>query len=250
MDPIDRNSFLFDFAKASPSISCLILNHSGSPEKLQTNLTSIDLLCVGAAISDFITFCRMHPKTRQVRIADGFMRKSVDLEFSDGSEVKFFLIQNIFRKGLKSIAPEEFIRDSGINEYGMLVPSVSHHFEYVLLKYQFAGIEFPDRYQKYFSAMDPAVRTSIFRYLQAKYHFIFNTIEDLYKPKATARLKIMIGLRSRKENTLLQMFFRTVAYFWFMFLRLFFRKPKMYNVSGSEAAATKKTTDTTRQAAY
>jgi hypothetical protein len=250
MEPIERNRFLVDFAKASPSINCLILNHSGSPERLQTNLSSIDLLCNKSAADAFIKYSVSYSSTRQVKVTDEFMRRCVEIEFADASEVRFYLIANMFRKGLKALAADEFTHGSGVNEYGMLTPSVFHHFEYILLKYQFAGVEFPDRYQKYFSSLEPAARSSVFRYLQGKYHFVFNTIEDLYKPKATARLKIMIGLRARAENSLIRMFFRTVAYFWYKATRMFFSKQKTYAVSGNIMIEKKSSDSSSRQATY
>lgn len=249
MDPIERNRFLVDFAKVSPSLNCLILNHSGSPERLQTNLTSVDLFCSGGKGDEFIDYCLAYPSAQQVRVTRQFFRKCVEIEFKDASEVRFYLLTNVFRKGLKALPAEEFVRDSAVNEYGMLIPSALHHFEYILLKYQFAGIEFPDRYQKYFSAMPPSVRVEIFRYLQGKYHFIFNTIEDLYKPKATARLKIMIGLRARKENTLIKMILRSISYFWFRITGIFFKRQKSIPALGGGTIEKKSSKSPSRQVA-
>jgi hypothetical protein len=250
MDSIERNRFLIEFAKASPSLNCLILNHSGSPERLQTNLTSIDLLSTAGKGSEIINYCLSYAGTQQVRVTNEFYRMRVEIEFTDASEVKFFILSNIFRKGLKALPVDEFISHSTLNEYGMLVPSPLQHFEYILIKYQFAGIEFPDRYQKYFTAMPPAMRAGIFRYLQEKYHFIFNSIEDLYKPKATTRLKIMIGLRGRSENSLIKMFFRTIAYFMFRFSGMFFKRQKSLLATAANKEHGVAAKSSSRQAAY
>jgi hypothetical protein len=74
-------------------------------------------------------------------------------------------------------------------------------------------------------------RTTMFRHVQAKYNLIFNTIEDLYKPKAGVRLKLIVGLRKRQENSLFKMFLRTIAYFYFYAMRKFSKSGNVINVS-------------------
>jgi lysine/ornithine N-monooxygenase len=86
-------------------------------------------------------------------------------------------------KTLSTLPVDDVFESSNENQYGIMVPSEEHQFEYILMKSQFSKTAFPDKYQKYFSAMDPAIRSSIFRYMQLKYNFVFNVIEDLYTPK-------------------------------------------------------------------
>jgi hypothetical protein len=106
----------------------------------------------------------------------------------------------------------------------MMVPSYHHHFEYVMLRHQLAGDAFPDKFQKYFSALEGGIRTEIFRYLQLKYNFVFNVIEDLYKPKGALRLKIILGLRSGKENRLYRLLIRSIFQFMWKLRILVFTK--------------------------
>ena len=139
------------------------------------------------------------------------------------------MIRNMVKKSLICLPVSDIISKSLLNDYGMLVPSHYHHYEYILLKYQFVGLEFPDRYQKYFSAMDFKTRTEIFRYIQPKYNLVLNIIEDLYKPKATTRLKLMIGLRKLRGNSLVKMFFRAFEFMILTILRWIYRGEHILN---------------------
>ncbi|MFM8918267.1 MAG: hypothetical protein ACKOGP_11075, partial [Bacteroidota bacterium] len=121
---------------------------------------------------------------------------------------------------------------------------IEHQFEYILMKSQFSKTAFPDKYQKYFSAMDPAIRSTIFRYMQLKYNFVFNVIEDLYKPKNSLLFKITIGLRALPENSLGRMMWRGVQLFFWNLGNLFQKKTKRLGPlveSGSAEKASKAT---------
>jgi hypothetical protein len=218
---LHRNEFLESLAKESVLLNTVFLNHSGSPTKLQTDLSSIDLLADKNASTAFLKFCQRHPLVTKIKIFPQFRRKKVQLTFKDGSELNLKLIRNMVKKSLLCLPVSDIISSSMVNDYGMLVPSHPHHYEYLLLKNQFVGLAFPDRYQKYFSAMDFNTRTAIFRHIQPKYNLVLNTIEELYKPKASTRLKLMIGLRRLKVNTLSKMFIRAMEFFLFTFVRKF-----------------------------
>ncbi|MFM7901681.1 MAG: hypothetical protein ACKPAD_06805, partial [Bacteroidota bacterium] len=108
----------------------------------------------------------------------------------------------------------------------------------------FSKSAFPDKYQKYFSSMDPAMRSTIFRYMQLKYNFVFNVIEDMYKPKNSLLFKITIGLRALPENSLGKMMWRGVQLFFWNLGNLFQKKTKRLGPlveSGSAEKASKAT---------
>lgn len=238
MTLVNRNSFLTDLAAHSVELNTVILNHSGSPEKLFSDLSAIDLLSAKVSNSAFFDFCRKHPFVIQMKVFRELMTARVELEFRDGSELKINVVRNVFRKGLISLPAADIFRDAHVNEFGMLVPSVPHHYEYILMKHQFAGIEFPDRYRRFFSSMDFESRQSIFRYIQLKYHLVFNTIEELYIPKASIRLNLIVGLRQQNENSLFRAFFRSFGFFFFKLARMIFRDGKEIEIHPDKTSPT------------
>lgn len=213
--PLQRNELIELILSNSQRIQCVVLNSCGAPTKLQADLSTIDLLVDKQGEEDFLRFCRTNKNVKEVFVFPRLGRKKVSIKMMDGSEVSLKLIRQMVRKTLSTLPVAEIFESSEVNSYGMLVPPVEYQFEYIMMKSHFSKSDFPDKYQKYFSSMDPAVRSSIFRYLQLKYNFVFNVIEDLYKPKNSIMLKITTGLRSLPINSLGRIFFRSLQLvFW------------------------------------
>lgn len=212
---LQRNELIGLILSNSQRIQCVILNPCGAPTKLQADLSTIDLLVDKQGEADFLSFCRSNKSVKEVVVYPRFGRKKVSIKMMDGSEISLKLIRQMVRKTLYTLPVSEVFESSEVNSYGMLVPPVEYQFEYIMMKSNFSKSDFPDKYQKYFSSMDPMVRSSIFRHLQLKYNFVFNVIEDLYKPKNSIMLKIMTGLRSLPVNSLGRIFFRSLnLLFW------------------------------------
>lgn len=212
---LNRNVFLDSLVKDSVRLNILFLNHSGSPAKLHTDMPSVDLLTNKKGTSALIDYCQSHKLVNQVILTPRFMRTKLQITFNDGSQLHIKIIRKMIRKSLDCLPVDDIVKASKVNDFGMLIPSDRHHFEFILLKYQFSESAFPDKYQKYFSSLDISSRTEIFRYIQPKYNLVFNVIEDLYVPKGGVLLKIMIGLRHLPNNTLLKMALRILHQgFW------------------------------------
>jgi hypothetical protein len=205
-------------------LKTVFLNHSGSPAKLHSDLSSIDLLTTKEAGKGFIYYCRTHPLVKEVVLIPRFRRTKLIVHFYDGSELHFKLIRHMVMQSLNCLPNADIIQNASVNEYGMLIPSNYHHYEYILLKNQFSGTAFPDKFQKYFSALDFGKRTEIFRYVQPKYNLVFNTIEDLYVPKGGVKLKLMIGLRHLNINRLSRVIFRALILGLWKLLHIFGKK--------------------------
>jgi hypothetical protein len=227
--PIDRSAFIESFARATPSLNLVFLNHSGGPDKLLTDISSIDLLADKNSSAAFITFCETHPLVRRIREFPEFMRSKFVVELNDGSQLNFTLIRTMIRKTMRCLNIEEVRKDATVNIFGMLTASNHHHFDYLILKYQFAGVQVPDRYMHHFSTFDFVQRTEIFKYMQSRYHLVFNTLEDLYKPARKTLLTLMVGLRGEPKNTLMRMFFRSVGIGLFNMFGPFTRKMRVYD---------------------
>ncbi|MFZ9942006.1 MAG: hypothetical protein ACO3O0_00200 [Bacteroidia bacterium] len=210
MQQLQRNELIDLIVSNSKRIQCIILNPCGAPSKLQVDLSTIDLLVDKKGEEDFLVFCRSNKNVKEVLVYPRFGRKKVSVKMTDGSEVSLKLIRQMVRKTLCTLPVDQIFDSCEENMFGMLVPSVEHQFEYIMMKSHFSKSEFPDKYQKYFSSMDPAVRSKVFRYLQLKYNFVFNVIEDLYRPKNSVMLKITTGLRALPENSLGRIFFRSL----------------------------------------
>jgi hypothetical protein len=208
MQQLQRNELIDLIVSNSKRIQCVILNPCGAPSKLQADLSTIDLLVDDKGEEDFLRFCRSYKNVKEVFVFPRFGRKKVSIKMIDGSEVSLKLICQMVRKTLCTLPVDQIFETCEENPYGMLVPSVEHQFEYIMMKSHFSKSDFPDKYQKYFSGMDPAIRSKVFRYLQLKYNFVFNVIEDLYRPKTSVMLKITTGLRALPENSLGRIFIR------------------------------------------
>ncbi len=208
MQQLQRNELIEAIVSNSNRLQCVILNPCGPAAKLQSDQSTIDLLVDKIGEEDFLEFCRSNKFVKEIVIDSRFKRKKVSVKMLDGSEVSLKLIRDMVLKTLSTLPVDDIFESSNENQYGIMVPSVEHQFEYILMKSQFSKTAFPDKYQKYFSSMDPAVRTAIFRYMQLKYNFVFNVIEDLYKPKNSLLFKITIGLRALPENSLARMMWR------------------------------------------
>lgn len=226
MQQLQRNELIEAIVSNSNRLQCVILNPCGPASKLQTDQSTIDLLVDELGEEDFLAFCRSNKFVKEIVINRRFKRKKVSIKMLDGSEVSLKLIRDMVLKTLSTLPVDDVFNSSNENQYGIMVPSVEHQFEYILMKSQFSKAAFPDKYQKYFSAMDPAVRSSIFRYMQLKYNFVFNVIEDLYKPKNSLLYKITIGLRALPENSIGRMLWRGMQLFFWNIGNLFYKKSK------------------------
>lgn len=207
---IHRNSFIESFAQNSPALNTIFLNHVGAPSKLLTDVPTIELLADKNAINNFIIFCTAHPLVKHIKVSSYYRFKNILVEFVDGSELHFCLLTNMIRKSFLCLNVSDIRKTATVNSFGMLVPELKYHIEYMALKTQFNKDPLSDRYKNYFSGFNFKERAVVFKYLQTRYNLIFNTIEDLYKPKPNIFLTILIGLRSEKENTLFKMFIRSI----------------------------------------
>jgi len=219
-----RISFLESLAQNSASMKIVFLNHSGAPANLVADISSIDLLADKKATAAFINFCECHSMVSEIRISPEFRRTEIIVKFTDSTELRFMLLRDMIRKAFSCMHFDEVRRDALTNDHGMRVASNSHHFEYLFLMCQFAQISMPDRYRNYFGSFDFETRTTIFRYIQPRYDLVINTLDELYQPKGSTQLKMMMGLRRDKMNSLFKMFLRVVEYGIFTFLRNFTKK--------------------------
>ncbi|MFM7768142.1 MAG: hypothetical protein ACKOKB_06250 [Bacteroidota bacterium] len=244
MQQLQRNELIESIVSNSNRLQCVILNPCGPAAKLQSDQSTIDLLVDDEGEIDFLEFCRSNKFVKEIVIDRRFKRKKVSVKMLDGSEVSLKLIRDMVMKTLSTLPVNDIFESCNENQYGIMVPSIEHQFEYILMKSQFSKTAFPDKYQKYFSAMDPAIRSTIFRYMQLKYNFVFNVIEDLYKPKNSLLFKITIGLRALPENSLGRMMWRGVQLFFWNLGNLFQKKTKRLGPlveSGSAEKASKAT---------
>lgn len=228
---IDRNSFLESFALNSPALNVIFMNHLGAPTKLLTDISTIELLANKTAVKNFIQYCKSHPLVKDLVVRPQYRNKNILIEFQDGSEMNFLLISNIVHKTLLCLDVNAIHKSAYINEFGMLVPSCEHHFEYIILKCQFGRDPLSERYKNYFSNFDSKSRAVIFKYIQTRFNLVFNTLEDLYTPKPNMLLAILIGLRAEPENLLIRMFLRSLAQVFFNLFGWYTKKPVLIKAS-------------------
>ena len=228
---IHRTEFLEALARNTPSLGLVCMNHSGSPTKLLTDISTITFLADKQSRAAFIEYCRYHTLVKEITIHPHYRWLTIIVAFKDGSELDFTIMPQLVRKTLvcmdiRSVKPKSFV-----NEYGMLVPAPGHHYEFMILNCQFSKYILADRYRNYFSTFDFATRASIFRYIQEKFNLVFNTLEDLYEPKPGMLLSIVVGLRSEKSNTLLRMLFRSMEHVSFNLFGFITKKTKRISPS-------------------
>jgi len=221
---INRTDFFEPFARATPQLSLVFLNHTGPPSKLLTDTPAIELLADRITEKNFINYCINHPLVKELVVFPLFFRKKILVEFLDGSELSFVLIRKFVRKTIVCMNSQAIRKSSFVNEFGMMVPSKEHHFEYQVLKCQFDKTQPSDRFQNYTSAYPATARADIFKYIQTRFNPVFNTLEDLYTHKPNMLLTIVIGLRGEKQNTLLRMLFRSIYQGVYNVIRLFRKK--------------------------
>lgn len=224
--PLCRNLFVEVLAKESAKLKVVFLNHTGNPDILQTDLSSVDLLIDKPTVASFVNFCKRHPMVKQFILDKQLHQSSLHFTFEDGSELKMNLIHNKQKNGLLLLQTPAILAAAVLTPTSFLSPSFEHHYEYILLQCQLEGIPVPERYRKYFSSMDGEKRVRIFSYLQKKYNLIFNSIDELFSPDENTRLQLIIGLRKLKANTLLKVFFRSLRTLLFS-LTGGFRKSKI-----------------------
>ncbi len=248
--PFYRTEFIHSFARATPSLNLIFLNHSGGPDKLLTDISTIDLLADKNSRSAFITYCETHPLVKRLREYPEYRRSKFVVELNDGSEMNFTLVMSMIRKTLLCLNVNEIHRDATTDNYGMLCASHKHHFDYLILKYQFATLPVPDRYQNHFKNFDFVNRAVIFKYMQERYDLIFNTLEDLYPPVRKTVFTLMVGLRSESKNTLVRMFFRSMAFALFKIFSFITSRMRVHEPGFTKSPESfKKSPDTSQTAA-
>jgi hypothetical protein len=228
---IDRNSFLETFAVNTPALNLVCMNHLEAPAKLLTDTSAIELLADKTASENFIRYCQSHPLVKDIVVIPQYRKKNILIEFQDGSEMNFRLISNIVHKTLLCLDVAAIRKSAYINEYGLLVPSREHHFEYIILKCQFGKDPLSERFKNFFGNFDFSSRAVIFKYMQTRFNLIFNTLEDLYTPKPNMLLAIMIGLRAEPENLLIKMFLRSLEQIFFNLFGWITKKPVLIKAS-------------------
>jgi hypothetical protein len=146
---------------------------------------------------------RMHRHTQEI-----------ELVFKDLSHLSILLHTGLHFGNLSFVQPEEVFACSQFR-YGFKVPSLSHAFEYHLLKSLHEKKDFPQGYSEYFSHCTFEERSSIFASIVPKYKFVINKLDDLmhYKPKNWRQIKK--SLQKMKLNK---------GFYWF--------KRQVYPVSG------------------
>jgi hypothetical protein len=246
----DRLAFLENLAAKSAELGTIFLNHSGAPSNMLTGISSIELLADKSVQHAFLNFCLQHPLVKDLTIIPKFRRTEIIVELEDRSELKFNLIRSVIRRSLNCLDIAEIKKEAFVNEFGMLVASAKHQFNYLVLVNQYAQHPMPDRFKNYFSAFDKNVRTTIFRYVQPKYDLVLNTLDELYKPSTSYLLKINSGLRLQKTNSLFKMILRVVEYTIFNAAGSITKKPKHLSPTLRDKArgAAKKPGNTTGQA--
>jgi hypothetical protein len=247
---LNRNIFLDDLVKDSVNLKILFMNHSGAPNKLHSDLPSIDLLTDTKGVKTFIEYSKSHSLTNELVLKPCHYHSEILVSFKDGSQLNFYLLNKFVNKSLDCLPVKDVFRNALVNDFGMLVPACSHHFEYILNKYQFDKTEFPDKFQKYFSALDASDRTSVFRYIQPKYNLVFNVIEDLYIPKGGVLLKLTIGLRRLSTNTLPRMAYRALILGFWKVSHLFRKQSVIYGVGGNSESSKKSNSPIERKSNY
>lgn len=220
----NRHGFLESFAQSSSMLRVIFLNHSGAPGKLLNDISTIDLLADNKSTAEFIAYCESHPLVKQLKIQPLYKKTEITLEFMDRTELKFLLVRSMIRKALTCLPVKDIKKYAIVNEHNMLVAAHHHHFEYLMLNFQFASMPFADRYRNYFSTFDFEKRTQVFRYIQPRYDFVINNLDELYQPKSATLLKIMVGLRKEKSNSLFRMFLRLIEYAFFNLLGFISKK--------------------------
>lgn len=234
----NRNGFLESFAQSTPLLQVIFLNHSGAPGKLLNDISTIDLLSDKKSTAEFITYCESHPLVKELRILPQYRKTEITVEFQDRSELRFILVRSMVRKALSCLPLQDIRKQSFVNEYNMLVAAHHHHFEYLMLNCQFASMPFADRYRNYFSTFDFEKRTQVFRYIQPRYDFVINNLDELYQPKSGTVLKIMVGLRKEKSNTLFRMLMRLIEYAFFNMFGFITKKIRHVKPSGGKSIHT------------
>jgi len=222
----NRGIFLETFVKATPQLKTIFLNHSGNPTRLLTDTARIIMLADSEALNNFIDYCREHKLVKKNQIIRGFRHTESWLSFEDGSELRFLFLKNILWKMLVCLPVNEIRKEAFVNDFGMLVPQPKHHFEYLFLSHQFTGSAVPDKFKAVFKEYSIETRTTIFRYIQPKFDLVFNTLEDLFTPSTSVLIKLMLGLRKAKPNSLYRIFFRTLGFIFFNISGFIFGKEK------------------------
>jgi hypothetical protein len=222
----NRGIFLETFAKATPQLKTIFLNHSGNPTRLLTDTPRIIMLADPEALDNFIDYCRTHKLVKKNQIIRGFRHTESWLTFEDGSEMRFLFLRNVLWKMLVCLPVNDIRKEAIVNDFGMLVPQPKHHFEYLFLSHQFTGSNVPDKFKSVFKEYDFESRTDIFRYIQPKYDLVFNTLDDLFTPSTAVLIKIMLGLRKSKPNSLFRIFFRTLGFLFFNITGIIIGKQK------------------------
>ncbi len=234
----NRNGFLESFAQSTPLLKVIFLNHSGAPAKLLNDISTIDLLVDKNSTADFISYCESHPLVKELRILPQYRKTEIIVEFQDRSELRFNLIRSMIRKALTCLPLQDIRSQAFVNEHNMLVAAKHHHFEYLMLNYQFAGNAFADRYRNYFSTFNFESRTQVFRYIQPRFDLVINNLDELYQPKSGTVLKIMVGLRKEKSNSLFKMLLRLIEYSFFNIFGFITKKVLHVKPSGGKSIHT------------
>ncbi len=203
-----RNLFLDSFIKSSSDLEVIFLNHSGSPEKLLTDIQSIDLLAEKEYSVRTIDHIKTHPLVAKVRVVPQYRYSDVWVEFKDHTALRFRLIRTLIRRGLRFLTPAEIRATKTINNFGMPIPSEGIHFEYLILTAQFNKIHLADRYRNHFNSLEFKNRSEIFGHIHQRLSLVIHKLDDLYEYSSSMLFRITVALRKRKGNSLLRLVFR------------------------------------------
>ena len=214
-------------------LGTIFLNHSGAPEKLLSDIQSIDILAEKEVFSRTLLYIKSNQLVANVRQIPRYRMDEIWVEFQDHTELRFRMFHSFVYKGM-SMVSAKFIRENSItNEYGMLVPSQEVHFEYLVLDTQFSKSNMADRYRNYFGSLTFEERSTIFGHIHSRFSLVIHTLNDLFDYKPATQFKMILALRKRKGNSLFRIFLRLTERFFFSIFKPVLYREK-YHQSNTE----------------
>jgi len=232
-----RALFLNSFIKASPELGAVFLNHSGAPDRLLTDIESIDILAESVVKEKALKFITNHPLVSKVTTIPFFKMTEVWVEFHDHTAIRFRLIRSLIRKGMRCLSPKYIRESTTTNSFGMLVPSESVHFEYLVLATQFNKINLADRYRNHFTSLGFEDRSKIFGHIHSQFSLVIHVLDDLYEYSPGILFKLVLALRKRKCNSLFRILLRLIELTYFNISKRLFIKEQVYQTKNTVAQA-------------
>lgn len=144
------------------------------------------------------------PTISSLQLSTSFRESLAAFSLQDGKEIIVHFVHKLMHKALSLINEEEMLTRRVCNAKGVYVPSVEHHFTYVVLKNLLDQRGLTKREFDYFNEFHILIQEDLLEYFNNTYGTTFASLYELSDYDAEQRQRVLKRLKTAPANRFLK----------------------------------------------